>query len=51
MEKKDNYKNGETKSTKKSKILFHHESDEPGIWEFGTFWGPGDPYKPWIYGK
>ena len=37
---------------KKSKILFHSEYDDPGIYEeFKPHWGPGSKYKPWIYGK
>lgn len=50
-EKKDNLKKGETKSTKKSKILFCSEYDDPGIYEeFRPHYGPGAKYKPWIYG-
>ena len=45
-------KKGETKPTKKSKIQFHSEYDEPGIYEeYRPYWGPGSSYKPWIYGK
>lgn len=48
-ENKDILKKGETKSTKKEKLRYYSYYDEPGIFdEFGTRWGPGDPYKPWI---
>ena len=37
---------------KRTKILFHSEYDEPGIYEeFRPHTGPGSSYKPWIYGK
>lgn len=37
---------------KRTKILFHSEYDDPGIYEeFAPHWGPGSKYKPWIYGK
>ena len=42
-------KTGQTTTTKKSKILFHSEYDDPGIYdEFYPHWGPGSKYKPWI---
>ena len=42
----------ETIKTKKKKVLFHSEYDEPGMYEeFRPLWGPGSSYKPWVYGK
>ena len=50
--KDDNLKKGETKPKKGFPHHYFSYYDEPGLYsEYGTRWGPGDPYKPWIYGK
>ena len=45
-------KDGDNQKEKRTKILFHSEYDDPGIYEeFRPHTGPGSSYKPWRYGK